>query len=216
MTKLVIFGCSHSLHENIKMPAGDVLICTGDFLNGNEEYELIVFLKWLESQPFDNKILIAGNHDSFFQLWPGLAKQLIKDFAPSVNYLEDSGCEIKGIKFWGAPWTPTFKNWFHMRDRGADIKRHWDFIPDDTDVLITHGPAWHILDEAEDGSKVGCYDLKNALYRVRPKLFCHSHVHYSYGTKDLVYSDNTKTICINASLLGKENKEIRAPFIIDI
>ena len=29
-------------------------------------------------------------------------------------YLEDSGVEIDGVRFWGSPWTPTFMDWAFM------------------------------------------------------------------------------------------------------
>jgi len=54
------------------------------------------------------------------------------------------GTTIEDLKFWGSPVQPEFFNWAFNRERGEDICKHWDLIPDDTDILITHGPAFGI------------------------------------------------------------------------
>jgi hypothetical protein len=59
---------------------------------------------------------------------------------PTVIYLNDSGVEIDGLKFWGSPVQPYFHNWAFNRI-GDDICKHWELIPLDTDILITHGPV---------------------------------------------------------------------------
>ncbi len=58
---------------------------------------------------------------------------------------------IEGLKFYGSPWQPTFHNWAFNLDRGEEIKKVWDKIPNDTDVLITHGPPFGILDKTVEG-----------------------------------------------------------------
>lgn len=35
---------------------------------------------------------------------------------------------------------PVFCDWGFNLERGEPIKEKWDLIPDDTDILITHGP----------------------------------------------------------------------------
>ena len=59
--------------------------------------------------------------------------------------------EIDGIKIWGSPITPYFYGWAYNRNRGEEIKKHWDLIPDDIDILVTHGPAFGIMDKAGNG-----------------------------------------------------------------
>lgn len=56
------------------------------------------------------------------------------------TYLEDSGCEVLGYKIWGSPWSPTFFNWAFNLDIGEPLASKWELIPNDTEILITHGP----------------------------------------------------------------------------
>ena len=51
----------------------------------------------------------------------------------------------------------------------SDRRRLYNTIPDDTDVLITHGPPYGILDIAPSSTlHAGCHDLFDAVTRVRP------------------------------------------------
>ncbi len=141
--RLVCISDTHSQHDDIDLiPDGDVLIHAGDCLGRGSIFELEDFDYWLGELPHPTKILIAGNHDWCFQTRPNEARKLVTN----AIYLEDSGVTIGGLKFWGSPITPTFRNWAFNRDRGPDIAKHWDLIPDDTDVLVTHGPPEGIFD----------------------------------------------------------------------
>ncbi len=223
MTQLVLISDTHGLHDHVKVPPqGDILIHCGDSTNDTGRAALRSFLVWFERQPQPRKILIAGNHCGAFSLWPDLARAMVKEVAPSVTYLQDEAIEIDGIKIYGSPWTPTFFDWHFMKDRGGDIRRYWDMIPDDTDVLITHGPAYGCLDVsgysdgAERNPKVGCKDLYEAILRVRPKVHAFGHIHHSYSTKDLIHDDGSKTILINASVCNEGYKPINSPWIFSI
>ncbi len=61
-------------------------------------------------------------------------------YLDSVHYLQDSAVTIRGVKFYGAPWTPDFYNWGFMTFNSQQRKEIWSKIPTDTNVLITHGP----------------------------------------------------------------------------
>lgn len=94
---------------------------------------------------YQYKIFIAGNHDFYFEDY---SQQEIQEKLPeNMYYLNDSGICIEGINIWGSPITPTFFNWAFNKDRGYDIIQHWQKIPDNTDILITHGPPNMILDK---------------------------------------------------------------------
>jgi len=88
---------------------------------------------------------------------------------------------IEGVKFYGSPWQPRFFDWAFNLDRGEEIKKKWDLIPMDTDVLITHGPPYGILDLTHEGEKVGCEELMKAVLRVQPKIHIFGHIHEAYG-----------------------------------
>lgn len=58
-------------------------------------------------------------------------------------------------KVYGSPWTPAFYSWgFMYTDKEQDMIV--DRIPDDTDILITHGPPRHVLDKNIRGILCGC------------------------------------------------------------
>lgn len=218
--RLVILSDTHGLHNQFRCPDGDVLIHAGDCTDDIGQASLRNFLKWFESHPQKHKILIAGNHDGAFEKWPDLARAMVKEIAPSVTYLQDSGCEIGGYKFWGSPVTPEFCNWHFNRERGEGIKRHWDMIPRNTDVLITHGPAWNILDKGGfNEDHCGCRDLRDALEEIQPRLHIFGHIHYSYGHTKHYYDDGNWTDCINASIWWHDTNPLKvknAPFIFDL
>jgi len=71
-------------------------------------------------------------------------------------------------------------------------------IPENIDVLITHGPPFGILDKTVRGEKVGCQDLLAAIKRIKPKFHIFGHIHEDYGT---VTKD--ETTFVNASLLNE-------------
>lgn len=176
-----------------EMPEGDVLLIAGDVvidnysgIPGAEYWDRSqqaawmrdAFDKWLNWLPYDNIIGIAGNHD--FVLEGKLGKVL------HWTYLEDESVEIDGILFHGSPWVPTFGGWAFMKpDR--ELSEHWDRIPKETDVLITHGPPWGYGD-LTDGTwgppeHVGSNSLRWRLDNDFPNLKLHvfGHIHPARG-----------------------------------
>jgi len=108
-----------------------------------------------------------------------VAEQYLAD--KDIIYLNDTGTTIEGLKIWGSPVQPEFFNWAFNRERGEDICKHWDLIPDDTDILITHGPAFGILDRVLEGEYVGCSDLLKKIKQIKPKIHAFGHIHEAYG-----------------------------------
>lgn len=85
---------------------------------------------------------------------------------------------------------------FQQASRRTD-KKHWDLIPADTVVLITHGPVFGTLDTNSQGQHVGCKDLLKRVPEVRPKVHICGHIHESYGT-----AEKSGIRFINASVLN--------------
>jgi len=97
--------------------------------------------------------------------------------------LYDESIELDcGIKIWGSPYSPEFCGWAFSLKSEADSCEHWKNIPDDTDILITHGPPLGILDRCSNGHKAGdaCL-LKEVKERVKPKYHLFGHIHEAYG-----------------------------------
>ncbi|MBE94714.1 metallophosphatase domain-containing protein [Marinobacter sp.] len=211
--RLVCISDTHGMHRDIAfIPNGDVLIHSGDCLGRGSISELEDFIDWLGELPHRHKILIAGNHDWCFQTHPEESRSLVTN----AIYLEDSGVSIEGLKFWGSPITPTFRNWAFNRERGSEIAQHWALIPDDTDVLVTHGPPEGIFDAVIEKNAclaVGCRDLYRRIdqLNLRAHVFGHIHESYGVGTRE---KDNV--IFVNACICTKAYCPINPPIVIDI
>ncbi len=210
--RLTVISDTHGLHDQVKIEPCDVLIHCGDCTNDAGQASLRNFLQWLERQPAQNKLLIAGNHDWAFEKWPDLARAMVKEVAPSVTYLQDSCVSIYGVNFWGSPVSPTFFKWAFNRDRGSEIKRHWDMISEGTNVLITHGPPKGILDyNIYDKFHCGCEDLMNKVAELGANLHCFGHIHQGYGKVTI-----NGTTFMNASCVNEKYLVVNAPQHYDI
>lgn len=185
--KLVLISDTHTMHEDLVLPQGDILIHAGDFTGRGQPHEVESFFKWLEEQSknFKHIIFIAGNHDKSFEYKGTWVVNSIKSLPKNVHYLEDSEIVIDGIKFYGSPWQPEFFNWAFNLPRGKELEEKWNMIPHDTDVLITHGPPMYMLDyTVRDMWNVGCLNLYNRVIQVKPKLHVFGHIHEGYGIKE--------------------------------
>jgi Icc-related predicted phosphoesterase len=193
--KFVTIADTHGKHSSLIIPPGDTLIHAGDISMKGEKDEVVDFLQWFDHQNFKHKILIAGNHDFFFEKESD--KHIQQLLPANIVYLKDSFTTVNQLKIWGSPVTPWFFNWAFNRHRGDPIKRHWDLIPTDTDILITHGPIFRTLDKTSEGQHVGCKDLFNKVHEIKPKVHICGHIHESYGTVD-----KSGIKFINASVLN--------------
>lgn len=205
--RIVCLSDTHMRHKKIQIPDGDVLVHAGDFTTRGSFEDIIGFNSWLGRLPHKHKVIIAGNHDFGFERDSSHARSLITE----AIYLEDSGTEIDGVRFWGSPWQPWFYSWAFNLRRGAPLAEKWALIPTNTDVLITHGPPFGILDQTDRGEPVGCEELKKELHRVRPKLHVFGHIHEAYGQ---TYEDGTTFV--NASNCTLQYKPDNAPIVVDI
>jgi Icc-related predicted phosphoesterase len=205
--KLVLISDTHQRHRRLSVPYGDVLIHAGDFTNRGEEAEVIEFDHWLMEQPHKHKLVIPGNHDRMFQSAPLAAIRLIT----AATLLNENGVVIEGKKFWGSPWTPFFRDWA-FNYHAPDGPSRWAKIPDQLDVLITHGPPLGILDFIPDGRVyAGCPELRKRVIEVKPKLHVFGHIHESGGS--IV---TNPTVFVNASMAGHNMKMDRKPIIFHL
>ena len=211
--RIIHFSDTHGYHEHVDFAdlKADVAVCSGDITNRGELMLVEEFLDWYQSKTqFKYKIFIAGNHDFCFEDVPERIKQILENY-PDIIYLNDSGVYIEGVLFWGSPIQPLFHNWAFNRQRGEEIKQHWDLIPRNTNVLIVHGPPFGTLDWCLSGLRVGCEDLLEAINEIKPQAFLCGHIHESYGI-----TGNKETIFSNASLMNKHYYPCNQPIVIEI
>lgn len=178
---------THGRHLDMRLDLEgvDVLVHTGDATNYRQQWlneeEFYNFIDWYGSLPIKNKIYVAGNHDSFIYHNKKLAEDALSK--AGIIYLNKESVTIDGVKFYGDPTSPTFGDWCFMADRGK-IYKHWDLIPLDTNVLLTHSPAKGKLDLSVDVDHIlgmrGCSSLNRKLKDLTQlKLHCFGHLHSS-------------------------------------
>lgn len=207
--KIVAISDTHGLHQQVELPKGDILLHAGDISERGRELEVISFFNWFSTQDFKYKIFIAGNHDFYFE--QNTPKTIESILPTNITYLNDSGITIEGINIWGSPITPWFYDWAFNRHRGAAIQKHWDLIPINTDILITHGPPKGILDTVVAGDQVGCERLVDALKIVKPKFHIFGHIHEARGIVK-----KKQTTYINASVVNIRYQVVHSPIIFEI
>lgn len=200
MSKLIIdlLSDTHNQHEKFQCEGGDILIHSGDCTGRGSIAEAIKFLDWYAKQDYSHLIMIPGNHDWAFEKHTHLMNDEAKN--RGIHLLNDSGLIVKDmldqnndylIKIWGSPVQPWFHSWAFNRQRGADIKRHWDLIAPDTEILITHGPPYGLGDEVtmvngdsyDPPQFVGCEDLLNHINNSQVKLHVSGHIHEGRGVR---------------------------------
>lgn len=207
--RTVCISDTHGQHAKLSVPDGDILIHAGDFMAfGDTPKEIVDFNHWLGKQSHRHKVVIAGNHDLMFERHPGAARELLDN----AIYLENSGAELVGLKFWGSPVQPEFNNWAFNVARGAAIRRYWQMIPKGTDVLVTHGPPFGVLDQSHPSTAhLGCEELAKAVEQIRPALNVFGHIHGGHGQ---VTANGTRFV--NASVVNEAYHTIHDPQVIEI
>ena len=134
---------THGWAQVNTIPSADILIHAGDFLRFGTFNELNNFSDFLAKlKQVKYKVVIAGNHDHFFD--PKYSTNDSHKYKNLISkncfYLQDSEIELFGLKIYGSPWQPVHRDNAFQLERGKDLLEKWDEIPNDTDILITHGP----------------------------------------------------------------------------
>ena len=207
--KILFISDTHGQHRKLKdLPDADVIIHGGDVSKMGRDYEVEDFMGWFSELKYRYKIFIAGNHDFFFE---GETPKSIKRFLnTNTFYLHNTSVEIEGLKIWGSPYTPTFFNWAFNLDRGTEIENVWKNIPLDTDILVTHGPPFGILDKTNSNLNVGCEELLLRVKKIKPKYHLFGHIHEAHGI-----FNTDKTIFLNGSLLNDRYELVNSPLTFE-
>lgn len=211
MPTIVCLSDTHNRNEQIAVPDGDILIHAGDATGRGTIGEIVLFNEWFVGLPHRHKIFVAGNHDWLFETSNRFAQTLLDS---SIHYLQDSFVEIKKLKIYGSPWQPRFFDWAFNLTRGAELAEKWRSIPDDTEVLITHGPPFGILDEVSRPywiENTGCEELRKRVEQIRPRLHVFGHIHCGYGR-----AENFGVQFVNASNCDESYEPVNPPIVINL
>mgnify|MGYP006293485631 FL=1 len=205
--KLIVISDTHGQHRSLEIPDGDVLIHAGDLTRHGTLGDVRDFNNFLGTLPHPHKIVIAGNHDFCFEK----DRKACEEILTNCIYLQDQEVVIDGVKFYGSPWQPWFYDWAFNLQRGPEIRAKWELIPEDTDVLITHGPPHGIGDLTAQGDHAGCQDLLEVIEEIKPKLHIFGHIHEGYGI-----TSSGNTTFINASSLNHQYQSTQQPVVYEL
>lgn len=202
--RIIALSDTHNEHESIKLPDGDILIYCGDATAKGTEPEIKSFCKWFSSQKFMHKIFIPGNHDFMFET----NKYKALSYFYNVTYLDEDDVTLYGYKIYGSPITPKHGHSAFTRMRGEQMRMYWRYIPDNTDILITHAPPYGILDKSIKGTLCGCEHLYHKVKSIKPKYHLFGHIHNGHGH---VFDGDTHFY--NVAYLNSHSKKVT---IIDV
>ncbi|CAE6460427.1 unnamed protein product [Rhizoctonia solani] len=232
------FICISDTHKKtLPLVDGDVLIHAGDFTTFGKGFKSA--LDWIKELRHRQKVLIAGNHEFnldsqcrstiYGRIDPQTAAELDEErrmlsdesaVDANLTYLEVASAEIAGAsdKKWsihGSPYTPEFGTMGFSYPRSAE-NTVWAGVPQNTEVLVTHGPPFGILDFSSHGKgHVGCPALTHAaLHRLpRVRLHVYGHIHESRGAEIRTGSAGQDIVFVNAACRDLKHPQ---PIVVDL
>lgn len=208
------FACVSDLHGQLPDLSDldfDALLIGGDIVpvsSHKDTHQAIwldnEFKNWLRSigKPIFG---VAGNHDFIFERR--------RMFVPRLpwTYLQDSGCEFEGLKIWGSPWQPEFGNWAFNKTE-SELREVWAAIPDDTDILLLHGPPHGYGDLVKPRREnVGSHSLLRRILEIQPRLAVFGHIHEGYGSYRI-----GETIAINAARVDFKYRPVNPIRVVEV
>lgn len=215
MPRIVCLSDTHNANAQIDVPDGDILVHAGDATITGTVEEIRLFSEWFSCLPHKHKILIAGNHDWLFERDIELARERLD---PQIIYLQDSATEIEGMKIYGSPWQPRFFDWAFNLNRGYELAEKWAMIPNEIDILITHGPPFGILDLVPRrgwNENTGCEELRKRVEEIgqfrKLKLHIFGHIHCGYGSEI-----RFGVKFVNASNCDEDYRPTQPPIVVDL
>jgi len=189
----------------------DLLIHCGDLTGTGTVQQFKKLMPWLKSLRAKHPLgflFVPGNHElgldpAFVEKeWVKYDKDPFHNRKPAhktadteeildllrnagITVLIDQAIEIEGVKFYGSPYTPEFKDWAFIKTF-QELSVGWGKIPWDTKVLITHGPPRYIRDLLPVGEHVGDEALARKVFEL-PELKLHAfgHIHPDKGHRIL-------------------------------
>lgn len=189
--KIWAISDTHTYHNILPVPEVDMVIFCGDAtisIDSNKNpnvffssKELFHFCEWFFDLPIKYKVFVPGNHDLACQRPSMGFEQLFTE--NGCIYLQHDYTEVEGLRIFGSPYTHIFSaaKWAFKAAKHK-MNKYWNQIPDDLDILITHGPPFATLsytDDKETGKIVdaGCKHLYTRVNEIKPRFHFFGHIH---------------------------------------
>lgn len=231
--KVIIMGCIHEQHEQLNpwmidnIDDTDYIIVTGDVANSSvasiNYNPMMNFLEWLNGWNVPS-IFVPGNHDTSYQanMVDSIDMENLNNITPLIHESVTINVGDESYNVFGSPYTPAFGEGWAYNVKRNKLDKYWAEIPDNTDIIITHGPPKGVRDLTDDsygsGGKiqVGCKSLLNHVHRVKPIIHCFSHLHDEKDIYNHGISEMWGTKFINCSIVDLRHSVINNPIKIEI
>lgn len=186
--------CVSDLHGHLpEIPSCDLLLIAGDIcpirdhsVTRQERWMLKEFIPWAREADSKSTVLVGGNHD--FCLG-GIR-------IPGIHYLQNDSIGLMGFKIYGTPYTPSFGPWAFMAHENV-LAAIYANIPNDTDILITHGPQAGGGGRNSIGIDCGSIALREKMrYLTNLKLHIYGHIHEDFGDHSAGRNHISKNVSI--------------------
>jgi len=195
--KICCLSDTHQHHKKIKMPEVDMVIHAGDFTYHGELEEVKKFLQWYGEQKAKYKLLVCGNHEVEISKQPfQLLQQMCEN--EGIQILNNTHTVIQGLTIFGSPNSNKFGHGWAYNSTENELENIYASILPDTDVIITHGPAYGRLDRVLMGTHAGSMALAKRISELSNlKLHVTGHIHESRGTMI-----RNGVLTVNAAICG--------------
>jgi len=230
MKKIKITTLSDTHGLLLDLPESDLIIHAGDFLpaynhsvNYQKKWIYEEFLPWVKGLKCQFYIQVPGNHDFVFEGNPYFKPS---GFPEKCIFLIDECCTVCGLKIWGSPWSCPFNNWAFQLPENIAFSIYKQ-IPEDVDIVISHGPPWKHGDKVIHQTKIdgtplvepfvrhtGSKVLFNRLLELQPKLVVTGHIHESAGVHPIINGEINIPVA-NVSVLDGEYELVNKPIIFE-
>lgn len=192
---------------DVETGEGNILFHHGDAADVRKVSDLVHLNNFFTQQlnNFDNVVFTPGNHDIFFEFKKDEALAMIDSHGGRVKVLINEGTELFGLKIYCSPLTLVYGMGFAFMKNSQDIVEDWKNIPSDTQLLITHGPPYGILDYIPGRGHQGDSQLAYWVEKL-PNLKLHGfgHIHEGNGV-----TEKKGVTYLNAAVAGDY---MRGPF----
>ena len=215
--RIVAISDTHTRLKEMNVPDGDILIHAGDACEFGTMAEVEQFGRDMRALPHKHKLFIPGNHDKPFWTEASEALALLGD---SITYFPFKLIEVMGLKIYGMPLVAGMGqaayNAFTVPPRSLEMSQACAAIPDDLDVLVTHGPPFGVRDCPAAGINVGCTNLRHRVEYARPKVHIFGHVHSNYGEEFGEEEGGSRIHFVNACSSDRHYEPKNPPIIIEV
>lgn len=176
--KIALISDSHGMLPEL-FPDCDAIIHAGDIgIDGihQRKWYQDTFFPWVQRAkvPF---YATWGNHD----FTEKVTRELEESAPANLDIVVDQSRTIGGLKFWFSPWSPVFGNWAWMKP-DLQLVGRYNMIPEDTQVIISHGPPKGAGDKCLDGYRAGSLSLRDRMLTLpNLKMVVCGHIHEDMG-----------------------------------